>query len=305
MRSLGNVMPLRVVVTGKHGQLARSLLELGPAREIEVLAAGRPELELTDRRSVDAAISALEPQVLVNAAGYTDTEKAEIEPGIARAVNVDGAAAVAACARRLGVPLIHLSSSYVFDGLSASPYREDDPVAPLGAYGKTKALAEQRVAAEGADFVILRTSLVFSPFGHNSLTNLLRRAGEQDEIRVVTDQLVNPTAASDLAGGILTVARNLVKRPRDDGLFGIFHLTGHGVATPAEFATALFAHSAKQGGPSARVVPVTSAELGSRVRRPLNSRLDSTKIAAVHGVALPPWEPPLRVCIERILAGMR
>ena len=124
-------MPLRVVVTGRQGQLARSLLEAGPARGIEVLAAGRPALELTDNRTIDAAIAPLNPQVLVNAAGYTDTEKAELEPDIARAVNVEGAAAVAACARQLGVPIIHLSSSYVFDGLSTSPYREDEPMKPL------------------------------------------------------------------------------------------------------------------------------------------------------------------------------
>lgn len=298
-------MPLRVVVTGRQGQLARSLLETGPARGIEVLAAGRPTLELTDNRTIGAAIAPLNPHVLVNAAGYTDTEKAELEPDIARAVNVEGAAAVAACARQLGVPIIHLSSSYVFDGLSTSPYREDEPMNPLGAYGRTKALAEERVAAAQPDHVILRTSLVFSPFGRNSLTNLLKRAEQQDEIRVVMDQLVNPTAASDLADGILTVARNLIESPRNRDLYGIFHVTSRGVATPAEFATTLFALSAERGGPSARVVPVTSAELGSRVRRPLNSRLDSSKIAAIHGVELPSWEPPLRICIERIIASQR
>lgn len=293
-------MSLRVVVTGRQGQLARSLLEAGPARAIEVLAAGRPVLELTDSRTIGAAITALKPHVLVNAAGYTDTERAEIEPDIAHAINVDGAAAVAACARQLGVPIIHLSSSYVFDGLSPSPYREDDPVAPLGAYGRTKALAEAAVAAAQADHAILRTSLVFSPFGRNSLTNLLRRAEQQHEIPVVTDQLVNPTAAADLADGILTVARNLAEGPRRREHYGIFHVTSHGVATPAEFATALFALSTAYGGPSARVAAVTSAQLGSRVHRPLNSRLDSSKIAAIHGVELPRWEPALRKCIERI-----
>lgn len=298
-------MSLRVVVTGRHGQLALSLLEAGPARDIEVLAAGRPVLELTDGRTISTAIAALKPDVVVNAAGYTDTERAEIEPAMAHATNVDGAAAVAACARQLGVPIIHLSSSYVFDGLSASPYREDDSVAPLGAYGKTKALAEAAVAAAQADHVILRTSLVFSPFGRNSLTNLLKRAEQHDEIPVVTDQLVNPTAASDLAEGILTVACNLAERRRTREHYGIFHVTSHGVATPAEFATALFALAAEYGGPSARVVPVTSAQLGSRVRRPLNSRLDSSRIAAVHGVALPPWEPLLRKCIARIFSERR
>ena len=124
---------LRVVVTGRHGQLARSLVEAGAANAVDVLAVGRPEIELTDSRTVTTAIAARSPQVIVNAAGYTDTEKAESEQDLARIVNVEGARAVALCARDLGVPVIHLSSSYVFDGASAKPYREDDAVAPLGA----------------------------------------------------------------------------------------------------------------------------------------------------------------------------
>lgn len=294
---------LRVVVTGQHGQLARSLLEIGPARGIEVLAVGRPVLELTEPSTIEPAIAALKPDVVVSAAGYTDTERAEAEPDIAQAVNVAGAGAVAACARKLGVPLIHLSSAYVFDGQGAIPYRETDATAPLGAYGRTKALGEAAVAAAQSDHVILRTSLVFSPFGRNTLTNLLKRAARQNEVRIVTDQLVNPTAAMHLADGILTVARNITQGPRNDAHYGLFHLTSDGVATPAEFATALFAIAAQCGGPSARVVPITSADFASRVRRPPNARLDCSKIASVHGVALPPWEPALRVCIESILAA--
>lgn len=294
---------MRVVVTGRQGQLVRSLLELDPTKGVEVIAVGRPELELTDSRTVEAAIAPLNPAVIVHAGGYTDTEKAEIEPDLARIVNVDGALAVAACARKLGAPIIHLSSSYVFDGSSARPYREDDPIAPLGAYGKTKAAAEAAVAAAQPDHVMLRTSLVFSPFGRNSLTSFLKRAEQQDEVLVVADQLVNPTAASDLAEGILTIARNLTGGTRKPEYYGVFHLTSRGSATPAEFATALFAISAQLGGPSAKVVPVKSDEYPSRVRRPLNSRLDCTKIATIHGVALPAWQPRLRNCVERVLAG--
>jgi dTDP-4-dehydrorhamnose reductase len=294
--------PLRVVVTGKRGQLVRSLLEVGGAGGIEVVAVGRPELELTAPATVEAAVAALKPHVLVNAAGYTDTERAEDEPELAHAINVDGAGAIAASARKLGVPLIHVSSAYVFDGSKEAPYREIDPIGPLGAYGRTKAIGEAAVAAAQGDHVILRASLVFSPFGRNSLTNMLKRAEQSEEMPVVADQRVNPTSAFDLAGGILTVAANLVRRPRERELLGTFHLAGRGAATPAEFAEALFAFSAQRGGPCARVVRIPSTQYVTRVRRPLNGLLDCSRIAAAHGVALPSWETSLRDCVARFLA---
>ena len=190
----------------------------------------------------------------------------------------------------------------MFDGRSPDPYRETDAIGPLGAYGRTKAMGETAVATAQPDHVMLRTSLVFSPFGRNTLTNLLAHAGQHDAIRMVTDQFVNPTAALDLADGILRVARNIAG-PRDDAHYGIFHVASRGVATPAEFAAALFAMSGQSGGPSPRIVEITSEQLGSRVRRPSNARLDCARIARVHGVELPPWEAPLRACIERILAA--
>jgi dTDP-4-dehydrorhamnose reductase len=293
--------PLRVVVTGKHGQLVRSILEVGAARGIEVAAVGRPELELTAPATIEPAVAALRPQVLVNAAGYTDTERAEDEPALAQAINVDGASAVAACARKLGVPLIHLSSAYVFDGSASVPYRETDPVNPLGAYGRTKALGETAVAAATSDLVILRTSLVFSPFGRNTLTNMLKRAERGGEMPVVADQQVNPTSAFDLAGGVLTVAANLARSPRNRDLLGTFHVAGRGAASPAEFAEALFAFSAPHG-PSAKVIRIKSSAYVTKVRRPLNALLDCSRIAAVHGVALPSWETSLRDCAARFLA---
>jgi dTDP-4-dehydrorhamnose reductase len=295
--------PLRIVVTGKRGQLVRSMLEVGATRDMTVVAVGRPELELTVPASIEAAVAPLAPDVLVNAAGYTDTERAEDEPDLAEAVNVAGACAVAACAARLGVPLIHLSSAYVFDGSSSTPYRESDPPNPLGAYGATKARGEAAVAAVHSECVILRTSLVFSPFGRNTLTNLLQRAEQHDEMPVVADQRVNPTSAFDLAGGALAVVANLVRTPRDAHLFGTFHLASSGAAAPADFAEALFAFSAARGGPSARVLRIRSDQYATRVQRPLNALLDCRRIADVHGVTLPSWEPSLRLCVERFLAA--
>jgi dTDP-4-dehydrorhamnose reductase len=297
------VSPLRIVVTGKQGQLVRSILEVAAARGLTVVAVGRPELELTVPGTIEAVIAPLKPDLLVNAAGYTDTEQAENEPEIAEAVNVAGARAVATCAARLGVPLIHLSSAYVFDGSGSKPYRESDPPNPLGAYGGTKARGEAAVATAHSDAVILRTSLVFSPFGRNTLTNLLKRAEQHGEMPVVADQRVNPTSAFDLAGGVLAIAANLARTPRDTHLFGTFHLAGSGAAAPADFAEALFAFSAARGGPSARVIRIRSDQYVTRVQRPLNALLDCHRIAEVHGVTLPSWEPSLRLCVERFLAA--
>jgi len=235
-------------------------------------------------------------------AANTDTEKAETEPDLAHIVNVDGARAVAVCARKLGAPIIHLSSSYVFDGSSARPYREDDSGRPVGRIRQDQGRRGGSRCGSAADHVTLRTSLVFSPFGRNSLTSFLKRAGQQDEVLVVADQLVTRRR-------IRPRGRNPDHRAQSDRgnvqpeYYGLFHLTSLGSATPAEFATALFAVSAQLGGPSAKVVPIKSDEYPSRVRRPLNSRLDCTKIATIHGVALPAWQPRLRTCVERVLSG--
>jgi dTDP-4-dehydrorhamnose reductase len=295
--------PLRVVVTGKHGQLARSMLEIGAQRGIEVVAVARPALELTNPSGVEAAIAAAKPQVLVSAAGYTDTERAEDEPALAQMVNVDGAAAVAASAHKLGVPLIHLSSSYVFDGRSSAPYRESDSTGPLGAYGRTKAAGEVAVAAAQPAHVILRASLVFSPFGRNTLTNLIKRAEARAEMPIVADQRVNPTSALDLAGAVLTVAQNLGREPDNARLLGVFHLASSGAVSPADFAEALFAHSARLGGPAPRVTRISSGDYVTRVLRPLNAVLDCSRIASLHGIVLPSWEEPLRYCVERFFAS--
>jgi len=296
------MMPnIRIAVTGTQGQVARSLIERGPARDADIIAVGRPALDLADPRTVEPAIAALRPDVLVSAAGYTDTERAEAEPEVAHAINADGASALARCGAKLGVPIIQLSTDFVFDGTKPAPYQETDPVAPLNSYGRSKLAGELAVAAAQPEHVILRTSWVYSPFGRNFVKTMLKLAEKQDEVRVVADQVGNPTAAADVAEGILTVARNLGRGERGDERYGIFHMAGSGAATWAELAAAVFSFSAEGGGPSARVIPVKSSEYPMRIRRPANSRLDCTKIASVHGVTLPPWQSSLRTCVERIL----
>jgi dTDP-4-dehydrorhamnose reductase len=292
---------LRFVVTGTTGKIARALLAGAAKAGVEVEAVGRPVLDLTDLDRLAPAIRAARPDVLVSAAGYTHVEAAETEPDLAGAINVGGAEALARCARGLAIPIIHLSSSYVFDGTKTAPYRECDPAEPIGAYGRSKLLGEQTVAAAHPEHVILRLSWVYSPIGWNFVTAMLRQAQATCTVQVVGDQIGNPTAAADIADGIIAVGRNLVLGSPLPESYGTFHLATPDAITPAEFAAAVFAESAARGGPTAEVVPIAHAQYTLKLRRPANAALDCTKIAAVHGISLPSLEAPLRACIAQVL----
>ena len=291
---------IRIAVTGNNGQVVRSLVERSAGTDSEVVCVGRPALDLGDPDTIDRAIGAAAADVLVSAAAYTNVDKAETEGDLTDLINARAPGLLAARAKSLGIPLIHLSTDYVFDGTKSDPYNEQDPICPINAYGRSKAAGERAVASAHSRHVILRTSWVYSPFGRNFVRTMLELARKQDEVRVVADQVGNPTAAADIADGILAVARNLVADGSDER-YGTFHMTAAGATNWAEFATAAFLASAERGGPSARVVPIASAEYHTPARRPANSRLDCAKIARVHGVSLPQWRSSLGPCVERIL----
>jgi dTDP-4-dehydrorhamnose reductase len=298
-------LSVRLVVSGREGQVARSLAERANGSEFEVILLGRPELDLAE--SADAIIQATEaarPDVIVSAAAYTQVDKAESEPDLVFAVNEAGPRAIAQAASRLGVPLVHLSTDYVFDGLRASPYVEDDPAAPTGAYGASKLAGERAVFSEHPNSVVLRTAWVYSPFGSNFVKTMLRLAGDRDEIGVVADQRGNPTSALDIADGILGVARNLLTSG-DPDFRGLFHMTASGEASWAELAEAIFAASLEAGGPAARVRPIQTADYPTAARRPANSRLDSGKLERIHGVRLPDWHPSLNKVVSRLVGKSR
>jgi dTDP-4-dehydrorhamnose reductase len=292
---------MRIAVTGREGQVARSLAEVAPDKGSEVVAVGRPELDLAG--SVDSIIAALEaakPDVIVSAAAYTQVDKAESEPELAFTINEHGPRAVAQAGQRLGVPVVHLSTDYVFDGLSASPYIEEDPTGPTGVYGASKLAGEKAVLSQYPNSAVLRTAWVYSPFGANFVKTMLRLAGERDEIAVVADQRGNPTSALDIADGVLRVATNLVQDSNSD-LRGVFHMSAAGEASWADFAEAIFAASAAGGGPSAGVRPIGTADYPTAARRPANSRLDSGKLARTHGVSLPDWHASLDKVVSRLV----
>jgi dTDP-4-dehydrorhamnose reductase len=292
---------MRVVVTGRQGQVVCSLAERTAGTDIEIVALGRPELDLAcPSREIVAAISNAKPDIVVSAAAYTHVDKAETERELAFSVNEQGARAVARAAREAGVPLIHLSTDYVFDGGKPAPYVEDDPTGPMGVYGASKLAGEHAVLAEHSDSVVLRTAWVYSPFGANFAKTMLRLAGDRDEIAVVADQLGNPSSALDIADGIIAVARNLATSS-DSGRRGLFHMAGTGEATWAEFAEGIFAASKSRGGPTANVRRIASADYPTVARRPANSRLDCGKLARVHGVQLPDWLNSVEQVIGKLL----
>jgi dTDP-4-dehydrorhamnose reductase len=293
---------MRIAVTGRRGQVAQSLLERGQALQIDVRAAARPELDLARPAQAEAALIELRPDAIVNAAAYTAVDRAESEPDLAYRINAVGAEAAARAAARLGIPIIQLSTDYVFEGHLDRAYREDDPTGPLGVYGDSKLKGERAVAAATGNHVIVRTSWVYSPFGRNFARTMLALAGEQEKISVVSDQLGTPTNALELADGVIAVVRNLLDRPAANELRGIFHMTGGGEANWAEFATAVFAASTAAGGPSALVVPVCKPQHSAAARRPANSRLDNSRLAQLHGVRLPHWQQSLQGCVERLVA---
>lgn len=299
-----STMALRIAVTGRQGQVVQSLVERGAALGHTIVPVGRPELDLAtgDAAAVLDALRQARPDAIVSAAAHTAVDKAESEPDLAFAINATAAGHVAAAAAALDVPLVHLSTDYVFPGDSPRPYREDDATGPTGVYGRSKLAGEAAVLAAWPNSAILRTAWVYSPFGANFVKTMLRLAESRERLGVVADQHGNPTSALDIADGVLAVLGNL-RASSDPALRGLFHMTGSGETSWAGFAEAIFAESASRGGPSAEVDPIPSRDYPTPARRPANSRLDCGKLAAAHGLRLPEWQHSTAAVIARLLAA--
>ena len=292
---------MRLLVTGVQGQVARAVSEAAHPAGVDVMSLGRPDIDLAHPEGIAEAMIALAPDVVVNAAAYTAVDQAETEEAEATAINARGAAAVAAAAARIGAPLIHLSTDYVFDGASSRAYVEDDAINPTSAYGRSKAAGEIAVAKAQANHVILRTAWVYSPYGKNFLRTMLRLAEARDVVRVVADQRGAPTSALDIADAIILIAHRLM-RDDDPHVRGLFHMTGAGAASWADFAEAIFAESAARGGPSAAVERIATTDYPTPARRPANSALDCGKLQKAFGLQLPPWRESVGAVVQRCLA---
>jgi dTDP-4-dehydrorhamnose reductase len=290
---------MRIAVTGSKGQVATSLIERA-GLGIEVVALGRPAFDLEDRSSVLAGLESARPDVVVNAAAYTAVDRAEGEEAIAFRVNGEGAGHVADAAARLGVPLVHISTDYVFDGALDRPYREDDPTGPIGAYGRSKLIGERLVAERCPASVIVRTAWIYSPFGANFVRTMLRLNETREEVAVVADQVGNPTSALDIADALIAIAARL-KDDSSPALRGVFHMTGAGEATWADFAEAVFREAEARGRRLTGAKRLSTADYPTPARRPANSRLDNGKLSRVYGFKLPEWRASLAACCARLI----
>lgn len=290
---------LRLLVTGLRGQVVESLKAKGASGNgHSIIAVGRPELDLASPGDVKSVLSRHRPDAVVNAAAYTAVDRAEKEEALAFAVNAAGADAIAEASAGLGVPLIHISTDYVFPGDKPTPYSEEDETGPQGVYGRSKLAGEKAVRAAQPRHAILRTAWVYSPFGANFVKTMLRLAATQDQIRVVADQSGNPTSALDLAEAIIVVAEAMLA---DAHLSGIYHVAGTGDSTWCAFARHILEVSGKLGGPTAEVLPISTAEYPTPAKRPVNSRLNCGKFAHDFGRGLPHWQESSAACVGQLL----
>ena len=286
--------PLKILISGKTGQVAvelqKHLAGLG-----ELIVLGRDVLDLSQPDQIRAQVRAHKPDLLIIAAAHTAVDQAENEPELAFAINAIAPGVFAEEAAALGIPLIHYSTDYVFDGSKPAPYTEDDATNPLGVYGKSKLAGELAIAASGAQHLILRTSWVYSTHGKNFLLTMQRLLQERSELRVVADQIGAPT----WAGTIAQSTRALIERWQsgDAAAWGTYHLTASGETSWFGFTQAIAGHLTAQGKACATLEPIPASAYPTPAARPQNSRLDCSKLAREWGVTQPDWEAALSECV--------
>jgi len=286
---------MKILITGSTGQLSREL-QLALAGEGKVLALGHKLLDLAEPAQIRQQVRLLRPDMLINAAAYTAVDPAEKDPERAFAVNAIGPGVLAEEAAALGVPLIHYSTDYVFDGRKPAPYDELDQPAPLSVYGRSKLAGEQAIQAAGDNYLILRTSWVYSLHGHNFLLTMRRLLQERDSLSVVGDEVGAPT----WAGTIASVTAELIRKWRSGtaGPWGLYHLTATGETSWYGFASSIADDLQRQGLLRARIEPILSADYPTGAQRPLNSRLSCARLQRDWHVQLPDWQSALQQCLD-------
>ncbi|WP_347928611.1 dTDP-4-dehydrorhamnose reductase [Pseudomonas helvetica] len=286
--------PLKILINGQHGQvsieLQRRLKGLG-----ELIVLGRDQLDLAYPEQIRLQIRALRPNLIINAAAHTAVDQAESEPELAFAINATAPGVLAEQALELGIPLIHYSTDYVFDGCKASPYTETDEPHPLGVYGASKLAGEQAIRAVNGQHLILRTSWVYSNHGRNFLLTMQRLLQEKPHLRIVADQIGAPT----WAGTIATSTRALIERWQSGqaGAWGTYHLTAQGETSWFGFAQAIAEHLQTQHKTCASLEAIPSRDYPTPATRPLNSRLDCRLLQQQWQVSQPDWRDALRECL--------
>ena len=286
-----------ILATGGTGQLAGAL-----AAHAGVTRIGRPDFDFDHPDTIDTILRVNRPASVINAAAWTAVDAAETHVAAAERANHTGPARMAALCRELGITFIHISTDYVFSGDKGSPYVETDPVEPRSVYGRTKAEGEQAVLAANPDSIILRTAWVYSPYNRNFVRTMIEAAAKRPELRVVSDQIGNPTSADALAGVIMQI----ITRIRDTGwqadYAGIFHAAGEGSASWYELACSAIKAASRHGNPMPVIEPITTADWPTPAHRPQDARLDCTRLKQVFGCAPGPWQPEVERVAGELMA---
>jgi dTDP-4-dehydrorhamnose reductase len=293
-----------ILVTGRTGQLAAALADTASAHGLTLQCLERPILDIERPASIAQVLSAHSPSLVINAAAYTNVDAAEDDAAAAYRANRDGPAELAKLCAAAGIPLIHISTDYVFDGRKGAPYVESDVTAPQGVYGASKLAGECAVLTLCPRAVVLRTAWLYSPTGKNFVRTMLAAGERNGNLRVVADQIGCPTSAQDLARVVLGIAGQLCDG-WNDRCAGIYHAAGAGAATWHELATATFAAAMRHGRRAPCVEPITTREWPTRAVRPPDSRLDCSRLAAVFGLRLPAWQDSVRQTVDTILSRAR
>ncbi len=283
---------MRILVTGADGQLGKALKEA--AGEGEWIFTDFAELDVTDKEAVEAFFERHAPDVVVNCAAYNNVDLAEREREAAFRVNSDAPRLLAEASVTRGTALIHISTDYVFRGNVDRPYTEEDIPSPVNFYGETKMMGVRAVLEIGCRGAVIRTSWLYSPWGHNFVTSILEAARKNSEIRVVDDQTSRPTSATAFARAIVHIISVLAEWP--DKPAELYHFCDAGIVTRADFAAEII----RQAGLPCRVIPVSSEQYGSVAHRPVYSALSTSKTTRDFGIVPRPWQQELAACLERI-----
>jgi dTDP-4-dehydrorhamnose reductase len=292
---------MKILVVGSGGQLARALREVADAHCAQVVTLGRPIVDLTEPATISACLARTRFDIVINTAAFTHVDRAEAESDAAFALNTEGAAAIASACEMQRLPLIHISTDYVFGGDKTTPFAEGDIPAPLNVYGRSKLAGERRVAELCPNHIIVRTSWLHSPFCTNFVKTILRLAELKDEVAVVDDQIGSPTSAFHLADALLRIAAQVLPETAHP-FANTYHVAGDGTASRSALAKEVLRCSRLIGGPHARVRSISSADCRAAALRPHNSALDCSNLEQRFGIKLPRWEDGVRHSVSRLLA---
>lgn len=288
---------------GATGQVGRELMEADWAPNFELIGAHRPSFDITNAQHVEGAVLDGKPDVVINAAAYTAVDRAESDEATAFAVNEHGPLLLATACARQGVPIIHISTDYVFDGTGEKPYGEGDPIAPANAYGRSKAAGEAAVRLLHSQHVILRTSWVYASHGQNFVRTMLRLAAEHQDISVVADQIGTPTSAVAIAATLVQIAQRVTTKGDDpQSAWGTYHFTAGGETSWHGFAEHIFCSLERRGLKRPRLKAIPTADYPTPASRPANSRLDCSLIERTFGIHRNPWGEDVDRALDILLA---